>query len=173
MILLDVKLPARQCGYHFIHHLIMSFGREWLHNFINPKSQSQLQTFYRWKWLSLPLQEVVSYMSPVEAFATGIKIFDQQKVCLITWSSLLKLLIAWFFMGQGSDCNCTFLILWFLQFRGYLDPLVGSQKGFDRLINFDPDRKCFYTGHISDYSLLYPRAIKSWRWESTINNFIC
>ena len=28
-------------------------------------------------------QGVVTYMLPVEAFATGIKIFDWQKVCLI------------------------------------------------------------------------------------------
>ena len=28
-------------------------------------------------------QGVVTYMSPVEAFATGIKTFDWQKVCLI------------------------------------------------------------------------------------------
>ena len=33
---------------------------------------------------------LVTYMSPVEAFATGVKIFDWQKVCLITWSSLLS-----------------------------------------------------------------------------------
>ena len=29
------------------------------------------------------LQGVVTYMSPVEAFATAIKVFDRQKVCLI------------------------------------------------------------------------------------------
>ena len=29
------------------------------------------------------MQGVVTYMSPVEAFATGIKSFDRQKVCLI------------------------------------------------------------------------------------------
>ena len=32
-------------------------------------------------------------MSPVEAFAIGIKSFDRQKVCLIAWSSHLNLLI--------------------------------------------------------------------------------
>ena len=61
------------------------------------------------------LQGVVTYMSPVEAFATGIKIF----VCLI----------AWFFTGQRSICSHAFLILWFSQFGGHLDPLIGSQKG--------------------------------------------
>ena len=29
------------------------------------------------------IQDVVTYMSPIEAFATGIKIFDRQKVYLI------------------------------------------------------------------------------------------
>ena len=28
-------------------------------------------------------QELLTYMSPVELFVTGIKIFDRQKVCLI------------------------------------------------------------------------------------------
>ena len=37
--------------------------------------QEQLEAVY---------QGVVTYMLPVEAFATGIKIFDRQKVCLIT-----------------------------------------------------------------------------------------
>ena len=32
---------------------------------------------------SQSLQGVVTYMSPVEAFATAIKFFDRQKVCLI------------------------------------------------------------------------------------------
>ena len=29
------------------------------------------------------IQGVVTYMSPVEAFATAVKFFDRQKVCLI------------------------------------------------------------------------------------------
>ena len=73
---------------------------------------------------------VVTYMSPIEAFVTRIKIFDRQKVCLIAWLALLRPLIAWFFMGQRSNCSHAFLILWFLPFRGHLDSLVGSQKGF-------------------------------------------
>ena len=32
-------------------------------------------------------QGVITYMSPVEAFVSGIKIFDQQKVCLIAGPS--------------------------------------------------------------------------------------
>ena len=33
--------------------------------------------------ISYTTQGVVTYMSPVEAFATTIKVFDRQKVCLI------------------------------------------------------------------------------------------
>ena len=51
------------------------------------------------------LQGVVTYMSPVEVFATGIKIFDRQKVCLIAPS--LDLLI---FTGQWLNWNHAFLI---------------------------------------------------------------
>ena len=36
------------------------------------------------KACQLNKQGVVTYMLSVEAFATGIKIFDRQKVCLIT-----------------------------------------------------------------------------------------
>ena len=35
-------------------------------------------------------QGVVTYMSPVEAFMTRIKIFDWQKLCLIGWLYLLS-----------------------------------------------------------------------------------
>ena len=42
------------------------------------------------------------YILSVEAFATRIKIFGWQKVCLIAWSSLLKLLIAWFLKVKGQ-----------------------------------------------------------------------
>ena len=45
-------------------------------------------------------QGVVTCMSPVEAFATVIKIFERQKVCLIIPSKALGSLI---FMGQRSN----------------------------------------------------------------------
>ena len=70
-----------------------------------------------------------SHMPCVQAFATGIKVFDWQKVCLIAWSF-----------------PSVFLIHWFEQFRGHLDQ--PPKKGFDHLIQFDPSRKCFYMGHI-------------------------
>ena len=53
------------------------------------------------------LQGVVTYMSPVEAFATAIKFFDWQKVCLIAfWGS-------WSLDFQGSKVTCyrAFLIV--------------------------------------------------------------
>ena len=59
-------------------------------------------------------------MSPVEAFVSGIKIFDQQKVCLIAGpSGALDHLI--FFTGQRSNYSHTFLIL---HFRSLEVPLI-------------------------------------------------
>ena len=77
-------------------------------------------------------------MSPVEAFVTGIEIFDQQKVCLIGWLSLLKLLIAWFLMSQRSNYSRIFWSLGFCS-SGYLDPLISSQKSL--WFNFDLSHK--------------------------------
>ena len=93
------------------------------------------------KHLSNQLQGVVTYMSPVEAFPTGIKIFGWHKGCFITWLSLLKLLIAWFFTGQMLKWRRVFLIFWFSQFGGHL--------GFDLIawFNFEPGHERFYTGH--------------------------
>ena len=56
--------------------------------------------------LSLPRerQGVVTYMSPVEAFATTIKFFDRQKVCLIAWSLDRPLILR-------SNCSRAFLIV--------------------------------------------------------------
>ena len=69
-------------------------------------------------------QGVVTYMLTFDAFATRIKIFDQINVCLI----------AWFLTGQRSNWNHASLVLQFSQFSGYLDPLIGSQKGLWSLI---------------------------------------
>ena len=43
--------------------------------------------------------------------------------------SLLNFLIAWFRVVQRSDCTHVFLIRWFVQFGGHLDPLIDSWKG--------------------------------------------
>ena len=63
----------------------------------------------------------VTYMSPVRHLLNhlwpGSKIFDWHKLCLITIYRL------------RSDCSHVFLILWFSQFGGYLDLLIGSSKG--------------------------------------------
>ena len=53
-------------------------------------------------------QGVVTYMSPVEAFATAIKFFDRQKVCLIAPPEALDRLI---FNGQRSYCSRALLIV--------------------------------------------------------------
>ena len=63
---------------------------------------------------SLSDQKEITCVSPVEVFATRIKIFDQQKVCLITWSTLLKRMISWFYGVKGQIAAPYFLILWFL-----------------------------------------------------------
>ena len=57
------------------------------------------------------VQGVVTCMPPVEAFATTIKFFDRQKVCLIAWYSLLRLLITWFSRVKGqiaAACSWSF-----------------------------------------------------------------
>ena len=68
-------------------------------------------------------------MLPVEAFATGIKIFDWQKSvldCLIVPSKALDHLIFY-----GSKVRLQLYILGpLLQFGGDLDPLIPSCKHF-------------------------------------------
>ena len=54
-------------------------------------------------------------------------------------------------MGQWSDCSCTFLVLWLLQFGGDLNPWSPLKKGFDCFI---PSCKHFYTDHTGGY--VYP-----------------
>ena len=45
---------------------------------------------------------VVTYMSPVEAFATAIKMFDRQNVCLISWSFPFEALDSLIFRVKGQ-----------------------------------------------------------------------
>ena len=71
-------------------------------------------------------------MSPVEVFATGIKIFDRQ---MCAWSLDRPIKSSWLL-----DFSCSSEVT--------LIPWSALKKG---LIQFDPDRKCFYTGHISAY----------------------
>ena len=68
-------------------------------------------------------------MSRSSHLYVACKIFDQQKVCLIAWSFPSEALDHLILMGQRSNCSCLFMILWFSQFTGYLDPLIGSHKG--------------------------------------------
>ena len=71
-------------------------------------------------------------MSPVEVFATRIKIFDRQ---MCAWLLDRPIKSSWLLdFSWSSEVS--------------LIPWSALKKG---LIQFDPDRKYFYTGHISDY----------------------
>ena len=72
---------------------------------------------------------MITCMSPVEAFATGIKIFDWQNVRLIGPSKALDRLI---FMGQRSNCSHVFFD--FHSSEVILIPWLAVKKGFDHLI---------------------------------------
>ena len=68
-------------------------------------------------------------MSPIEAFATAIKFFDRQKVCLIASSFPSEALDCSIFKGQRSNSSHAFLIVDFYQFGGHLDRLIMPSKG--------------------------------------------
>ena len=87
--------------------------------------------------LCCQIQGVVIYMSPVEAFATTIKFFDRQKVCLI--SRVKGHMHSW--------------LLIFSSLEVILIPWSAPKRALITWFNFDPSRKCFYMGHISDYPL--------------------
>ena len=76
-------------------------------------------------------------MSPVEVFATRIKIFDRQRVCLITWSYPSEALDRLIFnVSKRSNCSC---VSWSFDFRSSeatLMPWSALKMGFDRLIQF-------------------------------------
>ena len=103
--------------------------------------------------LSLTSQGVVTYMSPVEVFVTRIKIFDQQKVCLIVWLCLLKLLIAWFFYWSKVKLKLRVLDLLIFAVRRSRWSRRLSKRALIARFNFDSSHKRFHTGHISDYPL--------------------
>jgi len=78
-------------------------------------------------------QGVVTYTSPVEAFATGIKILDQWKSSLIADCLVPRLLIAWFYRSSKDkmwprllSIRESALINWYYSLRIHLDPLIGS-----------------------------------------------
>ena len=120
--------------------------------------------FYGWHISEYPLfQGVVTYMSPVEAFATGIKNFDQWKSSLIAWllrSEALDHLILQEFKGQNVATPAKYL-------RKCVDRLIlvaqNPSWSLDRLLkrmliawfHFDPGRKHFYRRCLCDYPLLF------------------
>ena len=103
----------------------------------HPQAKNQImRNQYRITHHHFPLDILASFLSVTnlklsEAFATRIKIFDLQKVCLIVSSKACDLLI--FLWVRATNI----LIFWFSQFEGHLGPLIGSQKGC--LIQFTRD----------------------------------
>ena len=75
----------------------------------------------------------VLFMSPVEMFVAwiifGSRLLIVENCVWLLDHSLLNFLIAWFRVVQRSDCTHVFLIRWFVQFGGHLDPLIDSRKG--------------------------------------------
>ena len=111
-------------------------------------------------------QGVVTYTSPVEAFATGIKNLDRWKSSLIAWSlhfKALDRLILREFKGQNVATPAKYLKC--------VDHLIlvaqNSSWSLDRLLkrtlitwfHFDPGRKRFYRRCLCDYPLYRERKI--------------
>ena len=69
-------------------------------------------------------------MLPLEAFATAIKFFDRQKVCLIAWSFPSEALDYLISKGQKSNCSHGFVDHWLLAVRR------SPWSLFDHLIQF-------------------------------------
>ena len=98
-------------------------------------------------------------MLPVEAFTTGIKYFDRQKVCVMGWlfpSEALHCLVS---VVRSSNCSRTFLIFFFSvpSSPWSLDRL--SKRALIMWFYFDPDHKRFNTEHVSDYLLMCYAAL--------------
>ena len=110
------------------------------------------------KWLPLPVQGVVSYVACWSVCNRDQDFWSAKSVLdhLIIPSKTPDRLIF-----HGSKVRLQLHILDPLIFAVQRLPwsLGRFLKGFDRLIHFDPGHKCFYTGHISDYPLLYPNQI--------------
>ena len=110
-----------------------------------------------------PLQGVVTYTSPVEVFATGIKNVERWKSSLITWlllSEALDRLILQEFKGQNVAMPAKYL-------RKCVDRLIlvaqNSSWSLDWLLkrtlivwfHFDSGCKRFYRRCLCDYPLSY------------------
>jgi len=129
--------------------------------------------------VTIPLfQGVVTYMSPVEAFATGIKNFDHWKSSLIAWllrSEALDHLILQEFKGQNVATPAKYL-------RKCVDRLIlvaqNSSWSLDRLLkrtlitwfHFDPGRKRFYRRRLCDYPLISTPISTIWALLQSSNS---
>ena len=72
--------------------------------------------------------------SHMQALATGIKVFDLQKVCLIVWSFTSEALEHLIFKGSKVKLQPCVLDLLILAVQR--SPWSAPQKGFDHLIQF-------------------------------------
>ena len=79
------------------------------------------------------IQEIVTYLSPVEAVATEINFFNLWK----KWAWSLN-----FSVVQRLNCSCAFLICWFLQFREFISiPWSLSRRVLISWLSVDPGCK--------------------------------
>ena len=111
----------------------------------------------------VPPATVVTYMSPVEAFVTAIKMFDRQKVCLIAWSFPSEALDHLIFKGQSQKVKLQLHILDLMILAAQRPPWsldCPPKRALIAWFNFDPGRKRFYTRHMSDYPL-YCYAVRA------------
>ena len=100
-------------------------GQQSLREYYHPYAMLYLYSFQTHKnQYDLEKQGVVTYMLPVEAFATAIMFFDQQKLCLIARSFPSEALDCLISKGQRSNCSHMFLIA--QHFIGPLDPLIAT-----------------------------------------------
>ena len=119
-----------------------------------PLSPSIINCWARPSLTCLKIQEVVTYMSPVEAFATRIKIFDQQQKCawLLDWPSWGPWLLDFLQVKGQIVATCSWSLIFKVPRSTWsLDWL--SKSALIAWFYFDPGHKHFYTEHISDYPL--------------------
>ena len=113
-------------------------------------------------------QGVVTYMSPIEAFATAIKMFDRQILCLIAWS--FSFWGSWSLDFSGSKVKSQPHIFDLLILATRRPPWSLDRPPLIAWFNFDPGCKRFYAGHISDYPLFSgpPKELLQIRYLNTV-----
>ena len=108
------------------------------------------------------MQGVVTYMSPVEAFATGIKIVLDR--------SILRPLMAWFYVRfkrqtRGHASLVSEKLHWSVDISHsefILIPWSAPKRTLIAWFHFDPGRKCFYRWCVCDYPLTWIYRMYTW-----------